>query len=154
VRNDAYFYKKWLRDVYGLKTRIVKKFKKRIKGMAADKPNGEKNDNIDENKGGDIKKGTEKNTNENKGGGIKRGIKGNTDEETNKKPLFKKKFTILLRFKCLRPRPLPPRLRNAVLPVKIIRFKKELIKNKTKRCNNARKIRSKYANKIKNQNNV
>jgi len=139
VRNDAYFYKKWLRDVYGLKTRVVKKFKKRIKGMAAGKPSGEKNDNIGENKGGDIK----------------RGIKGNTGEETNEKPLFKIIFfTILLSFKRLRPRSLSPRLRNAVLPVKIIRFKKELIKNKTKRCNNARKIRSKYANKIKNKNNV
>jgi len=54
----------------------------------------------------------------------------------------------------LRSRPFLPRLQNAILPVRIIKLKKRLIKNKTKMCDNAKKIRPKYANKIKYQINI
>jgi len=54
----------------------------------------------------------------------------------------------------LRFRPLSPRLRNVILSIKTIKFKKGLIKNKNKIYNNAKKMRPKYANKIKYQNNT
>jgi len=96
------------------------------------------------------------NTGENKDGGIRKKIGGNIDERINKELLFKEKkgFIILFFLGCLRFRPLPPRLRNAVLSVKIIKLKKKLIKNKNKKYNNAKRVRPKYANKIKYQNNI
>jgi len=115
--------------------------------VAAGEP-GEGRKGINGGKGG--------NTGGNKGGGIKKGTKGGINEKINKKPLFKKKkgFAILFFLRRPRFRPFSPRLRNVILPVKAIKLKKELIKNKIRIYNNTRRMRSKYANKIKYQNNI
>jgi len=70
--------------------------------------------------------------------------------------LFKKKkgFAALFFLGRLRPRPLSLRLRGAVLPVKTIKLKKGLIKDKIRIYNNAKRVRPRYANKIKYQNNI
>jgi len=96
------------------------------------------------------------NTGGNKNGSIKGEVKGSTGEETDKKLLFKeeKEFIILLFLGRLRPRPLSPRLRSAVLPIKVIKSKKKLINNKIKMRGNAKRVQPKYADKIKCQNNI
>jgi len=93
---------------------------------------------------------------ENKDGGTGGGIKKGTGERIDKRPLFKKKrgFTIPLFLRRLRFRPLSPRLRGAVLPVKVIKSKKGLINNKTKIRGNTKRVRPKYTNKVKYQNNI
>jgi len=95
------------------------------------------------------------NIGESKGGGIKKGIKKSIDEGTGGRPLFKKKRICCIIFlRRLRLRSFSPRLRNAVLPIKIIKLKKELIKNKIRIYSNTKRVRPKYANKIKYQNNI
>jgi len=120
--------------------------KKRIKGIIiGESGEGKKS----------INNGGNDNTDEGKDGGIKGKIKGNINKRINKELLFKKKeFIILLRLRRLRPRPLLPRLRSVVLSVKTIKFKKKLIKNKNKIYNNAKRVRLRYANSIKYQNNI
>jgi len=115
--------------------------------VAVGEPGGEKG-STGGRKGGDIGGG--------KGGGIKGGTGGSIGGGISRGLLFKRKegFAVSLFLGCLRPRPFSPRLRNAVLPVGIIRLKKGLIKNKTRIYNNAKKVRPGYANKIKYQNNI
>jgi len=68
--------------------------------------------------------------------------------------LKKKEFTVPFFLKRSQFRSFSPRLRGVILPVKAIKLKKGLIKNKIKMYDDARKMRSKYANKIKCQNNI
>jgi len=91
-----------------------------------------------------------------KGGDIRGGTRGGTGEGTDRGPLFKKKegFTVLFFLGRPRPRPFLPRLRSAVLPIKVIKLKKELIKNETRIYNNTKKMRPKYADEIKCQSNI
>jgi len=66
VRGGAYFYKKWLRSVCGLTTRIIKRVKKRDWGDNSWRTEREKKD-INDGKNGD--------TGESKDDGTKRGTK-------------------------------------------------------------------------------
>jgi len=79
VRNGAYFYKKWLRGVCGLRARIIKRAKKGIKGIIINEPN-EGKENINSERNG--------NTGGNKDGGIKEKVKKNISKEINKGLLF------------------------------------------------------------------
>jgi len=105
-----------------------------------------------ENKGG----GGGGSTGGNKGGGTGGEAEEGTGERISGGPLLGKKkgFAVLFFLGRLRPRPLSPRPRRVILPVKTIKLKKGLIKNKTRIYNNAKKMRPRYANKIKCQNNI
>jgi len=109
--------------------------------------NNKGNDGIGENKGDDTEGETGKN--------IKREIKRNIGGRINGGLLFKKKKNIISFFLGrLRFRSFLPLLRRVILSVKAIKLKKRLIKNKIKIYNNATRVRPKYANKIKYQNNI
>jgi len=138
-----------LRGACGLRARIVRRARKKDwgPGIIAGEP-GERKKGINGGGGGNI--GGSKN------GGIGGGTGKNISEGINGGPLFKKRkgFIILFFLGCLRPRPLPPRLRGVVLPVETIKSKKKLIKNKIKIRNNARRVRPRYANKVECQGNI
>jgi len=75
-----------LRNVYNLKTRIVKRIKKKIKeGAAGELNEGKKN----------INNGESGNTGKNKNDDIKKKIRENISEKTGRKLLFKKKKDLL-----------------------------------------------------------
>jgi len=89
-----------------------------FEGVAAAEP-GEEKENIDGGRGGG--------TDENEDGDIKKETEKNTDKKTDKRLLFKKKVFIAPFFlNRLRFRSLLPRLQGAVLPAKVIKFKKKL----------------------------
>jgi len=106
--------------------------------------------------GRDTDGGKSGNTGGGKGGGTGGGTKESIGGRINKGPLFRGKKGFIIFFFLGRPRfrPFSPRLRGAILPVKIIGLKKKLIKNKTKIYGNTKRVRPGYADKIKCQNNI
>jgi len=90
------------------------------------------------------------------GGGTGGGAGGGTGGGTGGGPLFGGGggFAAPLFLGRPRPRPLPPRPRGAVLPVGAIGLRKGLMKDETRMCGDARRVRPGYADEVECQGGV